>query len=98
MVRDGIPEPGAAGENELERNLSASPSFLFFLKKRKRIPPTIHANATSPIVRPTAAPVPSFPPPPLPSSADFLFVSTGATGVGITVIMRSSPDSVTVDA
>ena len=58
---------------------------------------TIEAKATRPIVRPTAAPVLSLElPPPESLSVDFLPVSIGSTGLGMTVTMRSSPDSVTV--
>ena len=97
IVLDGTPLFGAPGE--LDLIASASRSLRLFLMIKKIIPPAIQASATSPIVNPTAAPVPSFEPPPPPSSSlDFLLVSIGAACVGMTVIICSSPDSVTVDA
>ena len=95
MVRDGGPELRTAGEPL--RRASASRSRLRLRMKKKMTIATMDAKATSPIVRPTAAPVLSFePPPPSSLSVDFLPVSIGSTGVGMTVTMRSSPDSVTV--
>lgn len=95
IVRDGGPELRTAGEPL--RRASASRSRLRLRMKKKMMIATIEAKATRPIVRPTAAPVLSFEPPPSESlSVDFLPDSIGSAGVGMTVTMRSTPDSVTV--
>lgn len=94
-MRDGGPELRTAGEPL--RRASESRSRLRLRMKKKMMIATIEAKATRPIVKPTAAPVLSLePPPPEPLSVDFLPVSIGLAGVGMTVTTRSSPDSVTV--